>query len=777
VPTYQIHIQGQVQGVGFRPFVYQLAQRFDLTGQVSNRSDGVRVLVNATESVARILLEAILEEHPAVARITNYSIQEVAFKEFDAFSIVHSESTRRRDVLLTPDIGLCPNCRSESHQEENRRYQYAFTNCTHCGPRYSIIKELPYDRATTAMAPFDFCADCQQEYDNPFDRRYYAQANTCPQCPITLSLYDSENSLVTNHQSLVINQVAEKVRDGAIIAVKGVGGYLLVCDATNSEVLSTLRKRKHRPTKPLAVMYPSLAQLQQDTPVGDEIEELLTGSVAPIVLLPVTNAMKRQLAFQRLALQEIAPNLQQVGVMLPYAPLLEVLMREVDHPLVATSANISGSPIIYTEENAERQLSSLVDFRLTYNREIVVPQDDSVVRFSPKRKQKIMLRRSRGMAPTLVLPEPLIPNKNILAMGSDLKSTFAYTHYGNQYVSQYLGDLGSYDSQESYRKVLFHLLELFDSKPEVILTDQHPQYFSSQFGNELAKEFQVSVETIQHHQAHFSAVLGENQLIDTDEPVLGVIWDGTGLGNDGQIWGGEFFLYNDYSFKRIAHLDYFPHLMGDKMAREPRLSAMSLTNGSNIVREKFSSVQWKHYTYQLQQQDGLKTSSVGRLFDGVASLLDLIDRASYEGEAALLLETLATDYIQHHGYEKLSSYFNGADIRETVPHQTVVDGIVKDRRAHSSGFIAARFHYSLADCIRQVAEKLNVKKVAMSGGVFQNALLIDMICDLTNDDLKLYFHQQLSPNDENISFGQLAYYQIQQKSRVVLAKNESTEAW
>ncbi len=768
--TYQIHIQGQVQGVGFRPFVYQLAQRFSLSGQVSNRSDGVRIWVNATQSVAELLLEAVLQEHPPVARITNYDLREVAQQAFSNFSIVHSENTLRRDVLLTPDLGLCLKCRLELNQPGDRRYQYAFTNCTHCGPRYSIIKGLPYDRVTTAMAPFDLCTDCQQEYDNPTNRRYYAQANTCSQCPVKLSLYDAQQKPIINHQSSIVNKVAEKLQEGAIIAIKGVGGYLLVCDATNPGAISTLRARKHRPTKPLAVMYPSLAQLQQDIPIDNKAAELLTGSVSPIVLLPITEAVK-----QRIALNQIAPNLQQVGVMLPYAPLFEVLIQEVNRPLVATSANISGSPIVYTEEAAERQLSNLVDFRLTYNREIVVPQDDSVVRFSSEVKQKIVLRRSRGMAPTFVLPQPLIPEKNILAMGSDLKSTFAYTQCGNQYVSQYLGDLGSYDSQESYRKVLAHLLEVFDSQPEVILTDRHPQYFSTQLGNQLAEEFQAPVERVQHHQAHFAAVLAENQLMNTDQPVLGVVWDGTGLGDDNQIWGGEFFSYQNYSFQRIAHLDYFPHLMGDKMAREPRLSAFSLTRGDTSLQKKFSATEWAHYNQLIHKTGGLKTSSVGRLFDGVASILGLVDQTTYEGEAALMLETLATDYIQDIGYGKLTSYFNEIEVG-SIAYQPLANGILRDTKEYSRGFIAARFHYSLADGIRQVAKKLNIRKVALSGGVFQNALLVDMVCNLMNDHYELYFHQQLSPNDENISLGQLAHYQTQQKAQAITtAKSELIE--
>lgn len=772
--TYQIHIQGQVQGVGFRPFVYQLAQHYGLAGQVSNRTDGVRILVNGERSVIKSFLEDIHHNHPKVARITAYSLEEVAQQSFDEFGIVHSQRSEHTNVLLTPDLGLCPTCRAELSDRDHRRYQYAFTNCTHCGPRYSIIMSLPYDRATTAMAPFELCEACSEEYENPLDRRYYAQANSCLNCAITLSLYDEEQQLLSDDQVEILKVVAERINQGAIGAIKGVGGYLLVCDAANAQAIRTLRHRKHRPTKPLAVMYPSLDQLTQDTLVDPKTRELLTGIVAPIVLLPLTDQLKKRIVYQ-----EIAPNLMQVGVMLPYAPLFAVLMNYLGRPIVATSGNISGSPIIYTEEAAQQQLSALVDFRMDYNREIVVSQDDSVVRFSPDSRQRIVLRRSRGLAPTLVLTEQGSSNQCLLAMGADLKSTFAYTHGGNQYVSQYLGDLGSFDAQQSYQQVLNHLLGMFGSQPEAIIADQHPGYFSAQLGEELAEKWAVPLYKAQHHEAHFAAVLGENQLINTQEPILGVVWDGTGLGTDGQIWGGEFFIYHNYHFRRVNHFDYFPQLMGDKMAQEPRLSALSLALGNKvlekILREKFTSVEWRHYTKQLQQANGLQTSSVGRLFDAVASLLGLIDKASYEGEAALRLETSAADYIQQYGYDHLRSY--AITTSKSVPTQKIIGAVASDQAKSSVGLVAARFHLTLAHIILDVADKLDVKRVAFSGGGFQNALLIDLIQAQMANDFTLHFHQELSPNDENISFGQLVHYRLQRRAKQFrIKKPESVSA-
>ncbi len=758
--THQIHIQGQVQGVGFRPFVYQLAQRHGLSGRVSNRSDGVWVTVNASEEGARAFLRALLREHPPMARITGHTIEAAPPQRFNDFLIVRSTTTDRTEVLLTPDLALCAACRAELNDAADRQQGYAFTSCTHCGPRYSIIQHLPYDRETTTMAPFALCADCQSEYYDPTDRRYYAQTNTCPTCAIPLQLHNHEEC-VSDDPSRVVALAAEKLRAGALVAVKGIGGYLLLCDAANPMAISTLRTRKQRPAKPLAVLYPSLAMLRKDVPLPAAEQRLLTGAVAPIVLLPLTAAVK-----QRIAHEQIAPQLDHFGVMLPYAPLLEVLLRELNFPLVATSGNLSGSPIVFAEPSADA-LTRLADYYLTNPREIVVPQDDSVVQYSPTARQSIVLRRARGLAPTY-LPAPSGIQEGILALGGHRKSTFTYTHGGNVYVSQSLGDLDSYDAQQNYQNLLAHWLTLFGAPPTVVVTDQHPQYHTTELGVSLAAKYAAPVVAVPHHEAHFASVMGEHQLIDTEEAVLGVIWDGAGRGTDGQVWGGEFFIYQNHNFERVHHLAYFRHLLGDKMAREPRLSALSLlperADVRGDLRSKFTDPEWQYYTRQLAQVEGLHTSSMGRLFDAVACLLGLADRTTYEGEAALLLEARAARYVQQHGYATLTSYFPEGTITSSIPTAPLIAGIRADCLRLSIEEIAARFHYSLAYLIHTVARQQDSRKVAFSGGVFQNALLVDMIHHQLSTEYDLYFHQQLSPNDENLSFGQLLHHHIQQKA-------------
>ncbi len=753
--TYHIHIQGQVQGVGFRPWVYQRAHCHGLTGWVSNGTDGVHVMVNASETLLDTLVHELLHNHPPIARITSHRVQAVLPQSFDGFSIIHSQATDTTSVLLTPDLALCEACRAELHVPTDRRYHYAFTSCTQCGPRYSITQALPYDRATTTMAPFVLCSDCQREYDDPTHRRYYAQTNSCPRCPVTLTLYDGEQTLVTSDASAAVQQGGAQLREGAIVAVKGIGGYLLLCDATNATAVATLRARKQRPTKPLAVLYPSLAVLSEDITLTEAEQAALTGAVSPVVLLSATKAVRKRLAYDA-----VTSGLDRVGVMLPYAPLLDVLLHEVNRPLVATSGNVSGSPIAYTEGGALKQLHTVADSWLTHDRAIAVPQDDSVVTYSPQEQQRIVVRRSRGMAPTFVPVSSVTTDACVLAVGSQLKSTFTFTHQGQMYVSQYLGDLDNYDTQQRYQQVLQHLFTQFRIRPTVIITDAHPQYSATQYGRQLANDYSADWVAVPHHQAHFSAVLGEHDLIEATEPILGVVWDGTGLGTDGQIWGGEFFVQQSQRTQRVRHIAYFRHLLGDKMAREPRLSALSLayerSGAVAHLRSLFSEVEWQYYCRQLQSA-GLLTSSVGRLFDAVACLLGLATKVSYEGEAALQLETLARRYVGYHGYTQLRSYYADDPSDKTIATEPLIDGIVADLPILSKEEIAARFHYSLVHLIQVVARQQQIRQIAFSGGVFQNALLVDMIHNQLSD-YQLYFHQQLSPNDENISFGQLMYY-------------------
>ena len=536
--TWHIHIEGQVQGVGFRPFVYVLAKEFGLNGWVNNTIDGVHIEINALEKVAQDFYQQLINKAPILAKITKHQIAVSSQKFFDNFQIIHSNLSGKANLLITPDFGLCQDCQVDISADQNRRYGYPFTTCTNCGPRYSIIKALPYDRERTTMATFSMCKNCQTEYDNPINRRYYSQTNSCVDCGIQMTLFDGNQQAIAPTSSVIIDLVCSFWKSGKIVAIKGIGGYLLTCDANNDKTIQLLRERKYRPSKPFALMYPNIDRIKKDLHLSEIEEQEINSSISPILLLDKKE--KNTVS--------IAPNLQQIGAMLPYTPLFDLLLKKFQKPIIATSGNISNSPIVYSDEKALAELIQIADFIVTNNRPIVVPQDDSVIKFSTFKKQKIIIRRSRGLAPTYINARLKLSNKSILAAGAMLKSTFSFLHQKNTYISQYLGDLGHFDTEENYKHTVQHFLNLFKVKPEIILTDKHPEYAATLFGESLSKQLVIPIEKIQHHIAHFGAVLGENNLLHSAEPILGVIWDGTGLGDDKQIWGGEFFKYENYDF-------------------------------------------------------------------------------------------------------------------------------------------------------------------------------------------------------------------------------------
>lgn len=754
-----------MQGVGFRPFVYQLASKLGLPGWVNNTIDGVHIEFNATPGEAERFFRQLQVQAPPLSRITAQEMKPAPPQFFEDFRIIKSEDAGEADLLLTPDFALCRDCRAELVRQKDRRFQYAFITCTNCGPRFSIVEALPYDRERTAMAPFRMCAPCREEYEDPLDRRYYSQTNSCRDCGVSLVFFSVEAPLETLPNEAALDAAVAAIRRGGIVAVKGIGGFLLMVDAANPDAVQRLRKRKRRPGKPFALMYPDLGMLKGDAEVPPQGEVLLQGAVSPILLLKT----HRQPA-SGLDLDGIAPGLQRVGAMLPYAPLYELLLAQIGGPVIATSGNVSNTPILFEEEKARRELPEVADFVLTHNRSIAVPQDDSVVRFSPRHSQRILIRRSRGLAPTLIVPGIDWPQESLLATGASLKSTFGLVHRGNVYVSQYLGDLTNFDTQEHYRHTLDHFLRLFRLQPARILADLHPDYFSTRLAQERAQRKQVPLDLVQHHLAHFAAVLGENQLLDSSEPVLGVIWDGTGYGEDLQIWGGELFLYQDYVFRRQAHLPYYPHLAGDKMPREPRLSALALSYrlkaAEERLREKFTPTEWRIYRQLLHKKDGLRTSSMGRLFDGMASLLNLMDRSTYEGEAAMRLEQLAEQYLQGRVLDAKDNYLTTTGWGWDSLVDVLLEAVLRDLDSGvEPGCIAARFHYSLACSIAAAADDLKVKHLAFSGGVFQNGLLIDLLREAIPSDCNLYFHRELSPNDECIAFGQLVFHWIQRQGK------------
>lgn len=764
--TYHIHIGGLVQGVGFRPFVCRLAERMGLYGWVSNGNDGVHIEINATEETADNFYTSLLCCQPENAIIRSHHLQITAPTLYTDFHIKESDNSAIPDLLLTPDIAICENCRKEITDPVNKRYQYPFTTCLECGPRYSIITGLPYDRPNTTMTELEMCPSCNKEYNDIHDHRHFSQTNSCPDCAIPMHLFDNNGIEISRDPESILLIALESLKHGHILAVKGIGGYLLLCDATKHYSVSTLRDRKHRPARPFAVMYPSVEKAEEDLIITDKEKKALTGKQAPIVLCQL-----KEDPASGICMEAIAPGLGKIGALLPYTPLLCLIMEGWNKPLVATSGNLSGTPIIYTDEDALLWLTDYADFIISFERDIVAPQDDSVIQFTGHSTHPVILRRSRGLSPNY-FPATFLNTQPTLAMGAELKSAFAISAGHNLFVSQYLGDQANFESQVSFDYTLSHLQQLLHFNPAQILIDSHPNYFVSQKGKELAEEWNIPFRPIQHHKAHFAAVLAENDLLSCEESILGVIWDGTGYGEDEQIWGGEFFLLQDGEMDRYMHLDYFPQLLGDKMSKEPRVSAVSLLRNNMDqlmeIKDLFSAAEREFYLKLIQQKPDLLTSSMGRLLDGIAAILKIQSINSYEGEAAMKLEAAArSSKTESMDYYPIAVNKNRLDWTAMI-HELLQD--IKERTA--TPVIARKVFVSLAMLIKNVAVRAGAKKIAFSGGVFQNAFLIDLVTILLHDEFELYFHRQLSPNDECIGFGQLAFAALTEKNKSIFSKDQ-----
>ncbi len=753
---YHVHITGRVQGVGFRPYIYRLALQHKVTGWVSNTLDGVHLEVCGIKDINKFS-QLILDKCPPQARIEELKSAEIVAGGFDRFTIRESQEMGQANMQLTPDFAICEDCLRELRQPDNRRFRYPFITCTNCGPRFSITRRLPYDRELTTMSPFQQCELCSAEFNDPDNRRFFSQTNSCEGCSIQLKLFDKRKKPISSDHQDIIEQIVKALLSGKIVAIKGIGGYLLCADATSEMSIQTLRKRKRRPRKPFALMYPDLEMAKQDVILTDKIIEQWKSPECPIVLCRLKKDFSSGIQHDL-----IAPGLLRMGIMLPYAPLFVLLMDKINNPIIATSGNVSGSPIIFKDEDALDILSEIADFIVVNNREIVVPQDDSVVQFTENSEQKIILRRSRGLAPSLELNTKDNPDHKILAMGAMLKSTFGLIHQKRYYISQFLGDTGTLESQVSYEATLDHMLRLLDFSPSTVIIDKHPEYPSSIYGRDIADKWNIPLIKVQHHEAHSYAVLAENELLNT-ENVLSVIWDGTGYGLDRQVWGGEFFEYCDHKHHRVGQWEYFPHILGDKMSLEPRLSAFCLTKdimeAEPLLVGKFDPIAYNNYRILLNK-GYLNTSSVGRIFDGVASILGITDHNTYEGEAAMYLEAVATEYLD--GNTQFNSYYNVSILENGIlKTQDLIKGIVIDMlKGFDKGYIAAKFHFSLVKVILSFLEKFNYHKVVFSGGVFQNNLLVDLVHTTLSDKYSVYFHKYLSPNDECIPFGQLIAWQI-----------------
>ncbi|WP_455168607.1 carbamoyltransferase HypF, partial [Aegicerativicinus sediminis] len=633
----------------------------------------------------------------------------------------------------------------EIQNAEDRRYQYAFTTCVNCGPRWSVTKKFPFEREHTSIAEFVMCKTCLTEYKDPSDRRFHSQTNTCGDCGISLQLLDSNEKNLNKSQQHIFESIGQYLKEGKIVAVKNTSGYLLCCNAENENAVAKLRKLKKRPTKPFALLFPNLKHLKGEFSLSPNQEEFLKSKERPIVIIPVENY------FGRIALNQIAPGLKQLGVMVPYTGILELLGESITFPIVATSGNIHGSPILSDSNDALEKLGSVADYFLQHDLHIEHPQDDSVIKLSFQNEIPILFRRSRGYAPNFFTNVKVAETK-ILAMGADLKNSFAFMPNEYVYVSQYLGNLENFDVYQRFITEIKSFTTIFNQIPETIVIDKHPRYFSCQLGKELAITYNSKLIEVQHHKAHFASVLGEHNLFQEKEKILGVVWDGVGFGDDGEVWGGEFFDFQNGFINRINHFEYFEWLAGDKMSKEPRLSLFSLLKNDEIIKHKFSNEEFSVYR-KLKKINKLKTSSVGRLFDAVASLLNICDYNSFEGEAAILLE----NNVSNLKMPEPRTYYK---IEPTEPIQIglILDEITKDfERGIEVSVILFNFIFTLATIIVDFAKQNDYTIVCCSGGVFQNTTLIDILIDIKPDDLQLCFNKHLPPNDENISFGQLMY--------------------
>ncbi len=739
-----------MQGVGFRPLVCRIAKNMNLTGCVNNGNNGVHIEINATLKVAEAFLKNLIIDAPANAIITHAELKQIENKQFVEFSILVSEHLSIPELIIPPDFSICSDCKKEIQTAGNKRYHYAFTTCLECGPRYSIIENLPYDREYTTMKKMDMCVNCEQEYHNIEDRRHYSQTNSCPHCAIPMHLFNTPNSCLHHTSESIIPEVVLAIKAGKTVAVKNTGGYILLCDATNKNAIQVLRNKKKRPTKPLAILYPNEIMAKGDVIVRPTESKELNSIVAPIVLCSL-----RENPASGIEPDIIAPALDKLGVLLPSSSLLYLIASEINRPLVATSGNISGAPIIYEDTAALENLFEVANLVLTYDRVIVAPQDDSVIQITEK-GQKIILRRSRGLAPNYY-PNPFNHVKeNILATGGELKSAFAYSVNNNIYISQFLGDQGHLESQEAYAHTFKHFQKLFKVLPKKVLIDLHPNYFVSAAGKEIGEKLNVPVIKIQHHKAHFASVLAENNLLNKQESVLGFIWDGTGYGEDGQIWGSELFSYKEGYFSRLAHLAYFPVLVGDKMSKEPRLSALSILKQLNeeaFMRKQFTTQEWQYYLQVLENTAAVSTSSMGRFLDAIACIIGLNGKTSFEGEALMKLESIARNSYAHKAYYSFTIEGEQIQWNEFIK-ELLLDIIMHKEQA----FIARKVINSLVELIALLSDKFGVNQLAFSGGVFQNALLVDLIIEKMKQPKVVYFQKQVSPNDEGIALGQFAYY-------------------
>jgi hydrogenase maturation protein HypF len=754
VERVQITVRGIVQGVGFRPFVYSLAVRRSLTGRVLNTPGGVLIDVEGAPHTLEEFVGEISASPPPLARIDSIIRSDgLGLAHYTDFRIVESEPGGESLVPVAPDVATCDDCLRELFDPTDRRHRYPFINCTNCGPRFTIVESVPYDRARTTMRDFAMCGGCRAEYENPLDRRFHAEPIACSACGPGLRLVDAEGRPVMTggeREEDAVGRARMLLSGGAIIAVKGIGGFHLACDALDAEAVGRLRGRKRREDRPFALMVNSVDTAKVYCLVAEEEGRLLSAGARPVVLLRRRNGH---------ALPEaVAPRVGTLGFMLPYAPLHHLLLEGSDRPLVFTSGNVSDEPVCYEDGEAVRRLRGIADYFLLHDRRIHVRADDSVTRLAGGRE--MVVRRSRGYAPA-PLGVAFKFGRQILACGAELKNTFCLTRGNHAYVSHHVGDLENLETLRSYEQGIEHFRRLFDLHPEAVAHDLHPEYLSTKYAHALDES--LPKVGVQHHHAHVASCMADNNI---EGEVVGVAMDGLGFGADGRMWGGEFFVADFVEAERVAHLDYVPMPGGAKAVREPwRMAAVYLHRalGDEFQESPLPFVRnmdaraWA--TLQRMAATGTnspETSSMGRLFDAVSGLLGLRRVVNYEGQAAVELEAIADRY--HAGRYEFEVAGNGCIIKaETVIRRVsedILDGVPPQT-------VSARFHlgvaHLIADTARRVGGERGLDRVVLSGGVFQNVLLLRHARRLLKSaGLRAYTHGRVPPNDGGISLGQAA---------------------
>jgi hydrogenase maturation protein HypF len=740
----RIAVNGIVQGVGFRPFIFNLAHHYDLKGEVANTSSGVVIKIEGSAKSLDAFASDLTTTPPPLAQIVDISRDTIPTRGYTAFTIVKSKDDHVMSTLISPDVSICEDCLRELFDSNDRRYRYPFINCTNCGPRYTIIDDIPYDRPKTSMRHFKMCPQCQAEYDDPKNRRFHAQPNACPLCGPQVELFDNHRNPMDGDDP--IKETASLLKDGFIVAIKGLGGFHLAVNAENNAAVAKLRSRKHREEKPLALMSPDIATIGEYAHISDEERQLLTSIQRPIVLLN-----KRD---PNVIASEVAPRNRYFGAMLPYTPLHYILLNEGFIALVMTSGNLSEEPIAIDNNEAFKRLENIADYFLIHNRDIYLRSDDSILRRSSGATRPI--RRSRGYVPVPVFLKKRLPN--VLAVGAELKNTICLTKERMAFLSQHIGDLENLQTNDFFELTIRHMKRILDVKPEIVSYDMHPDYLSSRW----AKMQEAPKFAVQHHHAHIVSAMAENNI---SGKVIGLSFDGTGYGTDGHIWGGEVLLADEQNFERAAHLSYLP-MPGSAFAiKQPwrmgvshlhsaydgDLRTLSLPFLDNIEAAPLSTI-----LEMIEKRiNAPMTSSIGRLFDAVAAIIGLRGEVAFEGQAAMELEMMA-DTSATGVYDILWETGDPIQISPASIIRRVVDDL---RRNTPVPIISGRFHFSLvklfSDICGHLRKETGLARVVLSGGVFQNAILLKGLMDSLHENrFEVYTHKQVPTNDGGISLGQ-----------------------